>query len=165
MGPHCTVRRRALTVAFAVAWTLEPDKSLCTISTVQLVFLCDGLARSPSEAVPLDLLWKGPGVLLADWQSVALWEEDVWNSLCLFMGTQCEGVSSSDFVGVLNHLLRASNHALLAVCGWLLWTAAGDTIGLFQSSSCSSGRGIAHTGRVWCWSPLNLYVALGLVCC
>ena len=47
---------------------------------------------------------------------------------------------------------------------WLLWTAAGDTIGLFRSSSCISGRDIAHTGRVWCWSPLDLHVTLELVC-
>ena len=26
-------------------------------------------------------------------------------------------LSSSDLIGVLNHLLRASNHAFLAVCG------------------------------------------------
>ena len=48
---------------------------------------------------------------------MALWEESVRNSLCLFTGTPCDGVSSSDLVGVLNHLLRASNLAFLAVCG------------------------------------------------
>ena len=117
MGPHCTVRLRALAVPFTVALTLEPIKSLCTMSTVWLVFLCDGLTQSPSEAVPLDLCWEGPGVLLKDGQSVALWEEDVQNSLCLFTGTLCEGVSSLDFVGVSNHLLRASNCALLTLCG------------------------------------------------
>ena len=78
MRPHCTVRLRVLTMAFAVALTLEPFRSLCSISTVQLVFLRDGLTQSPSEAVPLDLCWDGPGVqLLMDEQSVALWEEDV----------------------------------------------------------------------------------------
>ena len=78
MGPHCTVRLRALAVAFLVAWTLEPIKSLCTISTIRLVFLCDDLTQSPFEAVPLDLHWEGPGVqLLMDRQSVALWEEDI----------------------------------------------------------------------------------------
>ena len=77
----------------------------------------DGLAQSPSEAVPLDLQ-EGPGVRYSlDRQSVALSEEVVWNSLCLFTGTPCEGFSSSDFVGVSNYLFRASNHALLAVCG------------------------------------------------
>ena len=64
-------------MAFVVALTLEPIK----ISTVWLIFLHDGLAQSPSEAVPLDWpldLWEGPGVqLLVDGQSVALWEDDV----------------------------------------------------------------------------------------
>ena len=77
MGPHCTVRPRALARAFAMALTLEPIKSLCTISTVQLVFLHDGLTQSPLEAVPLDLCWEGPRLLLVDGQSVALWEENV----------------------------------------------------------------------------------------
>ena len=56
-----------------MALTLEPIKSLCTISTMQLVFLRDGLVQSPSEAVPLDLR-EGPGVRFpVDGQSVALW--------------------------------------------------------------------------------------------
>ena len=59
--------------------------------------LLDGLTQSPSEAVPLDLdLWEGPGALLLDGQSVALWEEGVRNSLYLFTDTPCDGVSSSD---------------------------------------------------------------------
>ena len=71
-------------MAFQTALTLEPIKSLCTISTMQLVFLHDGLAQSPSEAVPLDLQ-EGPGVRYSlDRQSVALWEEVVQKSLCLF---------------------------------------------------------------------------------
>ena len=83
---------------------------------MQLVFLRDGLAQSPSEAVPLDLS-EGPGVqFLVDGQSVALWEKDVQKSLCLFTGL-CDGLSSLDLVGVSNHLLRASNCAFLAVCG------------------------------------------------
>ena len=102
-----------------MALTLEPIKSLCTISTMWLVFLCDGLTQSPSEVVPLDLQ-KGIGVQPPprpmDRQSVALWEEDVQKSLCLFTGPW-NGLSSSDLVGVLNCLLRASNHAFLAVCG------------------------------------------------
>ena len=61
MGPHYTVRPEHLLVALLMALTLEPIKSLCTISTMQLVFLRDGLAQSPSEAVPLDLR-EGPGV-------------------------------------------------------------------------------------------------------
>ena len=48
---------------------------------------------------------------------MALWEEVVWKSLCLFTGTPCEKVSSSDFVGVSNCFFRASDCALLAVCG------------------------------------------------
>ena len=81
--------------------------------------LLDGLAQSPYEAVPLDLdlHWEGPGASLLDRQSVALWEEGVQNSLCLFTGTLCDGDSSSDFVGISNCLLRASNLAFLAVCG------------------------------------------------
>ena len=47
---------------------------------------------------------------------MALSEEDVWKSLCLFAGP-CNRLSSLDLVGVLNCLLRASNHAFLAVCG------------------------------------------------
>ena len=82
---------------------------------MRLVFLCDGLAQSPSEAMPLDLR-EGPGVQFPmDRQSVALWEEDVRKSLCLFTGP-CSGFSSSDF-GVSNCLLRASNRAFLAVRG------------------------------------------------
>ena len=44
MGPHCTLRLRVLAMAFIVALTLECIRSLCTISTVQLVFLRDGFA-------------------------------------------------------------------------------------------------------------------------
>ena len=70
-------------MAFWTALTLEPIKSLCTISTMQLVFLHDGLTQSPSEAVPFGL-WEGPGVQYClDGQSVALREEVVQKSLCL----------------------------------------------------------------------------------
>ena len=117
MGPHCTVRLECLLVAIRMALTLESIKSLCTISTLQLVFLHDGLAQSPSEAVLFGLLWEGPGVRYSlDGQSVVLWEEVVWKSLCL-LTVPCEGLSSSDLVGVLNRLLRASNQAFLDVCG------------------------------------------------
>ena len=51
-----------------------------------------------------------------DGQSVALSEDVVWNSLCLFTAP-CNGLSSLDLVGVSNHLLRALNWALLAVWG------------------------------------------------
>ena len=61
-------------MAFQTALTLEPIKSLCTISTMQLVFLRDGLSQSPSEAVPLDLR-EGPGVRYSlDGQSVAFFD-------------------------------------------------------------------------------------------
>ena len=70
-------------MAFLMALTLEPIKSLCTM---RLVFLHDGLTQSPSEAVPLDL-WEGSRVRFSmDGQSVALWEEVVRKSLCLFTG-------------------------------------------------------------------------------
>ena len=83
MGPQCTVRSERLLVAFQTALTLEPIKSLCTISTMRLVFLLDGLAQSPSEAVPFDLQ-KGPGVRYSlDMQSMVLWEEVFRKSLCL----------------------------------------------------------------------------------
>ena len=83
MGPHCTARPERLLVAIRVTLTLEPIKSLYTISTMQLVFLHDGLAQSPSEAVPFNLR-EGPGVrYYLDGQSVALWEEVFQKSLCL----------------------------------------------------------------------------------
>ena len=105
MGPHCTVRPECLLVAFRMALTLEPIKSLCTISTLWLVlFGVMVFAQSPSEAVPFGLLWEGPGVRYSlDGQSVALWEEVVWKSLCL-LTVLCEGLSSSDLVGVSNCL-------------------------------------------------------------
>ena len=85
MGPHCTVRPGMLAMTFAVALTLEPIESLCTISTMQLVFLHDGLTQSPSEAVPLGLQ-EGPGVqFLVDGQSVALWEEDVYIYVAIYV--------------------------------------------------------------------------------
>ena len=61
--------------------------------------------------------------------------------------------------------LKSSHTRCLWLTVWLLWTAAGDTIGLFGSSSCSSGRDIAH-GRVFrCWRPLDLNIALELTHC
>ena len=84
MGPHCTVRPELLLVAIWMTLTLEPIKSLCTISTLRLVLL-DGLAQSPSEAVPFNLR-EGPGVRYSlDGQSVALWEEVFRKSLCLLI--------------------------------------------------------------------------------
>ena len=61
--------------------------------------------------------------------------------------------------------LKSGHSGCLWLTVWFLWTAAGDTIGLFWSSSCSSGRDIAH-GRVFrCWSPLDLNIALEFACC
>ena len=57
MGLHCTVRPRVLAMADGVILTLEPIKSLYNIYSVAGL-LVDGLAQSPSEAVPLDLLWE-----------------------------------------------------------------------------------------------------------
>ena len=66
----------------------------------------DGLAQSPSEAVPFNLR-EGPGVRYSlDGQSVALWEEVFRNSLCL-LSVPWDGLSSSDFVGVSNHFFKA----------------------------------------------------------
>ena len=69
-------------------------------------FLCSLWCLHPAQA--------NTGV---DRQSVAFSEEGVQNSLCLFTGTPCDGVSSSDLVCVSNCFLRVSNLALLAVCG------------------------------------------------
>ena len=60
--------------------------------------------------------------------------------------------------------LKSSLSWCLWLTVWLLWTATGDTIGLFWSSSWSSGRDIAH-GRVCSWSPLDLDVTLELAHC
>ena len=150
MAPHCTVRPWMLIVAFTVALTLEPiKKSLCTISSLLLL---DGLTQSPSEAVPLDLLWEGPEASLTGGQSVGLWEEGVQNSLCLFTGTPWDGVSSSDLVGVSNHLLRASNLALLAVCG-----SQSDSSELpLVTPLAFSNPALAHLGHCSYWEGLVL---------
>ena len=118
MGPHCTVRPERLLVAIWMTLTLEPIKSLCTISTLRLVFLLDGLAQSPSEAVPFNLR-EGPGVRYSlDGQSVPLWEEVFRKSLCL-LNVPWDWLSSSDFVGVSNRIFKAWNRAILDVCGSL----------------------------------------------
>ena len=59
-------------------------------------------------------------VLLTSGQSVALWEEGIRNSLCLFT-VQCNGTSPSVLGGVSKCLLRAMKWALLAVGGSLSW--------------------------------------------
>ena len=116
MGSHCTVRLECLLVAIWMTLTLEPIKSLCIISTLQLVFLRDGLAQSPSEAAPFNLQ-EGPRVRYSlDGQSVALWEEVFQKRLCL-LNVPWDRLSSSDLVGVSNHLFKAWNWAILDVCG------------------------------------------------
>ena len=53
------------------------------IYTLAGLLWLDGLAQSPSEAVPFNL-WEGLGVRYSlDGQSVALWEEVFRKSLCL----------------------------------------------------------------------------------
>ena len=86
------------------------------IYTVAGLLWLDGLAQSPSEAVPFNLQ-EGPGVQYSlDGQSVALWEEVFQKSLCLLI-VPWDGLSSSDLVGVSNHLFKAWNQAILDVCG------------------------------------------------
>ena len=60
-------------MAIPMTLTLEPVKSLCTISTLLLVFFSVMVSLShPSEAVPFNLR-EGPGVQYSlDRQSVAL---------------------------------------------------------------------------------------------
>ena len=84
MGPHCTVRLEHLLVAIPMTLTLEPiKKSMYNIYTVAGLLWLDGLAQSPSEAMPFNL-WEGPGVQYSlDGQSVALWEDVFLKSLCL----------------------------------------------------------------------------------
>ena len=134
-GPHCTVRPRALAVAFTMALTLDPLKylqSLCTISTLRLL---DGLAQSPSEAVTV-CGTLGGGCLK---QSLPFhWYTMRWSILLRF--GWCFEPSFKNFKPYLAGFLWFTV--------WLLWTATGDIIGLFQSSSCSSGQNITQTGRV-----------------
>ena len=75
MEHHCAVRPRAMAVASGLdITTLEPNK----IFTVTMYNIYT------AAPVPLDLLWEGPEASLAGGQLLALWEEGVWNSLCLF---------------------------------------------------------------------------------
>ena len=155
MGPHCIV-----TLWTLVSLTLEPIKSHY-VQYLQCGWLLDGLTQSPSETVPLDLPQEDPEASLAGRQSVALWEEGVWNSLCLFTGTPWDGVSSSDLVGVSNRLFRPSNLVLLAVCG----SQSDSSELLLVTPLAFSDLALAHTRRVWCWSPLDMCITLELVCC
>ena len=83
MGPHCTVRPERLLVAIQVTLTLEPNKVYVQYLQCGWSSWLDGLAQSPSEAVPFNLQ-EGPGVQYSlDGQSVALWEDVFLKSLCL----------------------------------------------------------------------------------
>ena len=77
-------------------------------------------SQSPSEEVPLYVLGRVLWAMLTGGQSVALWEEGVRNSLCLFTATLCDGPLSSVLGGVSNRLFKAWKQAWLAVCGSLL---------------------------------------------
>ena len=116
MGPHCTVRPERLLVAIWMTLTLEPIKSLCTISTLRLVFLAWWSRSVTFRGCAIQSL-GGPGVWYSlDGQSVALWEDVFRKSLCL-LNVPWDWLSSSDFVGVSNHIFKAWNRAILDVCG------------------------------------------------
>ena len=61
MGPHCTVRPEHLLVAIRMTLTLEPIKVYVQYLHCGWSSWLDGLAQSPSEAVPFNLQ-EGPGV-------------------------------------------------------------------------------------------------------
>ena len=70
-------------MAILMTLTLEPIKVYVQYLHCSWSSWLDGLAQSPSEAVPFNLQ-EGPGVRYSlDGQSVALWEEVFWKSLCL----------------------------------------------------------------------------------
>ena len=77
-------------------------------------------------------------------QSVALWEDVFQKKLlpfdCSMRWAFLLGLSWS-FQTVFFKAWKLSHSGCLWLTVWLLWTAAGDTIGLFQSSTCLSGRG------------------------
>ena len=68
MGPHCTVRPEHFLVPIPMTLTLEPIKSLCTISTLRVVFfgvmvslshlqrLCHSIY---GRVLEYDTLWTG----------------------------------------------------------------------------------------------------------
>ena len=121
--------------------------------------LLDSLAQSPSEAVLLDLLWEGMGVLLVNRQSVALWEEGVRNSLCLFTGTPCDGVFSLDFPLQLVIPLAFSDIALVHLRETLLILGGS---GIEVLLICALHWSL-FTAKVLCWVSKLLVTALP--CC
>ena len=168
MGPHCTVRLEHLLVAIWMTLTLEPVKSLCTISTLRLVFLT-WWSRS--------VTFRGCAIqsLGGSWSTI-LFGQAVCGTLGGGFPEKPLPFECSVRWAFLPWTLlefqtvsfKAWNRAILDVCG-----SQSDSselplvtpLAFFRSSSCSSGRDIAH-GRVFRrWSPLDLDVALELVCC
>ena len=82
----------------------------------------------------------------------------MYEKVCFFTGTPCEGASSLDFVGVSNHLLRASNRAFFAVCG-----SQSDSSKLLLVTPLEfSDLALARLGGS---GPLDLHVKLEFFCC
>ena len=84
--PNC---QKEIPARHAIRWfkckLKPPKKSMYNIYTAAGLLWRDGLAQSPSEAVPFNL-WEGPGVRYSlDGQSVAFWEEVFLKSLCLLI--------------------------------------------------------------------------------
>ena len=118
MGPHCTVRPECLLVAIQVTLTLEPIKSLCTISTMRLVFLA---WWSRSVTFRGCVIQSSGG----SWSTILF-----GRAICGTLGGcfpekplpfECSVrlASSSDFVGVSNCIFKAWNRAILDSCGSL----------------------------------------------
>ena len=167
MGPHCTVRLECLLVATWMTLTLEPIKGFvqylhCGWSSLAL-WSCSvtfrGCAIQSTGGFWSMILFGRAvcGTLGGGFPEKPLPFE--WTVRWAFLLGLC-WCFKPPFQG-----LKSSHSGCLWLTVWLLWTATGDTIGLFRSSSCSSGRDIAH-GRVFrCWSPLDLDIALELARC
>ena len=155
-------------VAIWMTLTLEPIKSLCTISTMRLVFL--GLMVSLSHLQRLchsifrrvleyNTLWTGNL-----WHFGRMFS---WKAFAFWMFREI-GFPPRTLLEFQTRIFKAWNRAILDVCGSLSDSSELPLVtplAFLRSSSCSSGRVIAH-GRVFrCWSPLNLDIALEFVCC
>ena len=64
-----------------MALTLEPIK-IFTVTVYNIYTVAPLWSQSPSEAVPLDVLWEGPEALLAGGQLVALSNRPFMTSPC-----------------------------------------------------------------------------------
>ena len=170
-GPHCIVRPRTMTVASGLdITTLEPNKIfMVTMYNIYIAapwWSCSGTFRGCATGYSLVRSWSfacrqaaggtlGGGCMK---QSLPFHYTMKWSFLLR--------------LGWCFELSFKSHEVSLAGCLWLTvwflwtaagdsWNAAGDTIGLFGSSSCLYGKDIAHcTGRVWCWSALDLCITL-----